>query len=355
MVIHLDKLKEEDVDELLHLHAKALPVTVLSSGYKELRRAIERYDGHPYAVKAAIDLVADGWPVDKLPADPTWEKIANAQWKKVCRDHGPMAIKLFQAWAILEVAVPLEVVQAVSQCEPEDQMALMAHPYIDGLVREEADGYRIYHALLADYIRGHWGRMGEKERRAYHKRAMAVYRDRLNAKNVPDKLAAQRLPLHVLAATGDTEAFVDCLLGECARSMMMLGLLDSLIVLCQTALERVDQNSSMWAGIISCLGETYRRRGDLDNAEEMIHKAVEFYEKLPGGREALSAQYGNLGLIYATRGDLGRAEAFHQKAAEIHEHLRSPERDADLINLGRTYEVRGELTIAASMYLLIFE
>jgi hypothetical protein len=199
----LDILSEADVDELVNCRKANLPVSM-----PELQKVLKRYGGHPYAVGAALDLVEQGTKLEELPkkAEPT--KFADLQWKKVC-EKGAEAMKLLEAYAILEVAVPDDIVEYVSEIEATTRKRLQNDKYLRGLLRDEAGGRRIYHSILADYI---LGQMNEEEKKKYHKRAVKIYRGKLKKakkeQTMPDELAAMRLPEHVLAAEGK-KSFVE--------------------------------------------------------------------------------------------------------------------------------------------------
>ena len=97
------------------------------------------------------------------------------------------------------------------------------------------------------------------------------------------------------------------------------------------------------------LGLIYRVRGDLDRAEEMLRKSLEI-EKRRGRMEGVAVDYGNLGLIYRERGDLDRAEEMFRKSLEIDEQLgRLEGMAADYGNLGAICQIRGELDQAEEM------
>ena len=57
-----DFLDEEAVEDLLNLHAPDLQAPIA-----QVRDALGRYHGHPYAVPAALNLIADGLPLADLP------------------------------------------------------------------------------------------------------------------------------------------------------------------------------------------------------------------------------------------------------------------------------------------------
>jgi len=380
----LDVLDEKAVDELLDRRSGDLECSVT-----DLRKVLSRYKGHPYAIGAALDLVEAGTELKELPKKPEPIKFAEKQWEKLSK-RGKDAIRLFKAYAILEVAVPDEVVGGVSEVDSDGLQSLLADKYLGGLLREEGEGKRIYHAILADCI---LGQIGEKEKQEYHERAVEVYRAKLakaEKEHVkPDELAATRLAEHVLAAEGK-EAFVNVCAYETFKPLKTLGLLDSAINLAQRALE-VAKRSSPDEAAVRCtlglahgirgdlkeaenmhlealkiekrgrrergmareygnLGLIYRTRGELDKAEEMHKKALEIDEKF-GNQEGMAGQYGNLGLIYETRGELDKAEEMHKKSLEIKEKLGLHEGMANSYgNLGNVYLIRGKLDKAEEMY-----
>ncbi len=336
----LDVLDEHNIDELVDTRKTELPISTI-----EARKGVARYEGHPYAVSAALDLIGDGRAIEHLPADPTKEEIARTQWDQVCDKHDK-AVDLLEAYALLEVAVPDEVAQPVSGGPSSVRRTLLSNPYLSGLLRDEPDGTRIYHSLLADHI---CGQVSQQARKGYHTRAIDVYRKRLKAEVRPDALAAARLPEHVLAAEGP-QAFVKAFTNECTSALLTLGLLDAAEGLSRRSLELVDVGTVEEAAVTGNLGVIHRTRGDLDRAEEMHRKALEIEEKL-GRLEGMADQYGNLGLVYGTRGDLDRAEETHRKSLEIEEKLgRLEGMAAQYGNLGLIYGTRGDLDRAEEMH-----
>ena len=346
----LDILDEQAVEELLTIRMPQLKVPI-----GRVREAIQRYDGHPYAIPAALDLIQDGQAIEDLPADPTPERVAEAQWQHVCDKHGKEAMHLLEAYAVLEVAVPVEVAEAVSSLEPAARRSLLANPYIEGLLRDEPDGRRLYHSLLSDHIST---QLSKQEAEAYHRRAIDEYRRRLTAEVNPDALSAVRLSEHVLAAEGEA-AFVKSFVDECTGPLFTLGLLDAALGLSHRALNDIVSPGTVEEAVVAGnLGLIYRTRGDLDPAEDMHQKALEINEKL-GRLEGMASQYGNLGAIYQTRGDLDQAEDMHQKSLKIEKKLGRLEGMAsEYSNLGVIYRRRGDLDQAEAMHrksLNIFE
>ncbi|NIO19514.1 MAG: hypothetical protein GTN76_01880, partial [Candidatus Aenigmarchaeota archaeon] len=92
---NLGRLNEKAVDELLDLRAGETSYTIT-----ELSQSLGRYEGHPYALQGALDMIATGTKLKELPDDPTETKIVEEQWVKIC-ECGEDAIRLFRAYAIL--------------------------------------------------------------------------------------------------------------------------------------------------------------------------------------------------------------------------------------------------------------
>ena len=133
---------------------------------------------------------------------------------------------------------------------------------------------------------------------------LGIYREKLAKAEKeqirPDALAAMRLAEHVLAAEGK-DAFVDAFVNECFKPLDILGLLDAANSLSDRALEMVEKNSEE-ATVIGNLGLIYRRRGELNKAEEMHTKALKIDKKL-GCLVGMAIDYGNLGNVFKQRGD----------------------------------------------------
>jgi tetratricopeptide (TPR) repeat protein len=345
----LNILSEEDVDELVNCRRANLRVEI-----SDLRKILSRYKGHPYAIGAALDLVEAGTKLEELPKTGKPTEFAAKQWEKI-GEKGDEAINLFEAYAVLEVAVPDDVVEFVSGLDATTRKRLQNDKYLRGLLRDEAGGRRIYHSILTDYI---LGQMSEAEKKEYHKRAVEVYRKKLKKAKMeqtkPDELAAVRLPEHVLAAEGE-EAFVDVFVNECTQPLYNLGLLDEAISLSERTLRITKQGSQKQAMVLGNLGLIYQAKGELGKAEETHKKSLEIAEKF-GLQEIVASQYSNLGLIYQTRGELDKAEEMHKKSLEIEKKLgRLGGMAITYGNLGLVYQTRAELEKAEEMHIKALE
>jgi len=339
----LDVLEEQAVDDLLNQR-----VTDMDYSVTEVRKILSKYKGHPYALQGALDLLKAGTKLEELPQDPTG--IAAAQWKELCK-RGKDAIRLFKAYAILEVGVPNEVVTAVSKLDNDTLQSILADNFLGGLLREEGYGKRIYHAILSDYI---LEQIGEAEKKEYNNQAVEIYRERLHKDTKPDALGATRLPEHILVAEGEM-VFVQTFVNECGIELQFLGFLDAFVSLSERALGYAAEDSKWEATLLGNLGLIYLTRGDLDKAEQMFKKSLEIDEKL-GLLEGMANQYGNLGVIYLRCGELDKAEEMYNKVLEIEDKLGHWDRIGTVYgNLGVIYKRREDLDKAEQMYIKSLE
>jgi len=264
----LDTLSEEDVDELVNCRRENLKVEI-----SDLRKILIRCEGHPYAIRAALDLVEQGTKLEELPKKSEPTKFAELQWKKVCETNVE-AMKFLEAYAILEVAVPDDIVDYVSEVGTTTRKRLKNDKYLRGLLRDESGGRRIYHSILADYI---LGQMSEEEKKKYHKRAAKIYRGKLKRAEKehtkPDELAAVRLPEHILVTEGE-KAFVNAVINESGAVLKNLGLLNSVEDLLLRASKIVKEDSLEKAAVSGNLGVIYRMWSNFDKAEEMYKKSL---------------------------------------------------------------------------------
>jgi len=195
----LGALNKEDVGKLVELWAKEV-----DCGSKGLLEALSQYEGHPYAVQGALGLLTTGSSIDKLPQDPSG--IAVEQWREICR-RGRDAVCLFEAYAVLEVSVPDHIVEYVAGLDSASRKSLLADSYIEGLVRQEKKGSRIYHAILADHI---LSQIGEKEKKKYYNRLVEVYGRGLDEYGRKDKRGVMRLSRHIFVVVNAGQQEIMC-------------------------------------------------------------------------------------------------------------------------------------------------
>ena len=61
-------------------------------------------------------------------------------------------------------------------------------------------------------------------------------------------------------------------------------------------------------------------RGDLEQAEELYERALEFYQALEH-HDGMASQYGNLGNVARFYGELDQAESLYRQALELYRGL----------------------------------
>jgi tetratricopeptide (TPR) repeat protein len=353
----LGDLDAQAVEDLVKARASSINRTI-----PDLLKAVARYHGHPFAVPAALDLIQDGLSPDRLPADPT-KGIAAEQWRRVCQ-QSEQAIRLLKAYAVLEVAVPDDVACPVADLTADQLQHLLAERFVGTLVRQEPDGRRIYHSLLADHIRE---QLTKQDAKPYHRRAIDEFSRRLREaeeqQTKPDALAAVRLPEHVLAVDG-VARFLDAFVHQCTAPLLRLGFLDAAFSLSHRALDMAPAGSAEHAAIMRTLGIVWLT---LDGAEAMHRKALEFEQKLGrlegmyrkaleideklGRLQGMADDYSNLGVMLDMRGDLDGAEAMYRKALEIDEKLGRLEGMANAYGgLGIVLYTRDDLDGAEAMH-----
>lgn len=340
----LEILSEEDVDVLINCRQENLKVEI-----SDLRKFLKQYKGHPYAVGASLDLVEQGTKLEELPKKGEPTEFVAKQWEKI-NEKGDEAIELFEAYAILEVAVPDDVLEFVSEVNSTTRKRLQNDKYLRGLLRDEANGKRIYHSILADYV---LRQMNGEEKKKYHDRTIEIYREILRkakeTQTKPDELAVTRLPEHILESEGK-ENFVIAFINECFKPLFNLGLFDEAINFSERSIKATKKDSIIQSIIFGNLGLIYRHKCELDKSEDMNKKSLAINEK-HGRLEGMLSQYGNLGLIYQTRGELDKAEEMYKKSLAIAEKFgRLEEISGNYGNLGRIYITRGELYRAEEMY-----
>ena len=371
----LGVLDEESVEELISQRVAELKYSVA-----EVREVLSKYKGHPYALQGSLDLLKAGTKLEELPRDPTG--IAAAQWKELSK-RGKEAIRFFKAYAILEVGVPNEVVEFVSELDTDTLQSLLAGNYLVGLLREDGLGKRIYHTILADYILGQIGEVEEKE---YNNQAVKVFRKHLAGGIKQEtlaqvRMAAIRLPEHVLEKEGK-EAFVDTVVNECVNVLSDLGELETAKRLGRRALEVCPNDGAKISAIVRLLAricwkqgqlnkaellikkdmETvknekreedirrydfmlagiFQQRGELDEAKEIYNKLLQDYERL--GTKRVGEIYANLGVIYWKRGLFKEAENMQRKALRNYSESKNKEGMAEAYgNFGAVYLSKGNL------------
>lgn len=339
----LGVLEEEAVEELLTRRSKGLKYTAT-----EVRKVLSCYNGHPYALGAALDLIEGGIKLEQLPEKPKPTDFAEVQWKELSK-RSEDAIRLFKGYAILEVAVPNDVVEAVSKIDSDTRQHLLADKYLCGLLREEGYGRRIYHVILAEHI---IKQIRQLERDEYHKRATEVYRKQLKSGIKREtlykvRMASIRLPEHVLESEGK-EAFIDTVVNECVNVLSDLGELETAKQLGRRALETCPEDGAKVSAIIRTLARVCWKQGQLKKAELLIKTDLKTVKKEKREEDMRHYDFMLAG-IFQQRGQIDEAEDIYNTILQDKEKCGNTAGGEIFANLGVIYWRRGHFKQAANM------
>ena len=354
----LGKLDDEAVGRLVSLRGGGR-----RGAGKKLLEALRRYDGYPYALGAALNLIEAGVPIDELPKRAEPIEFARVQWDKLV-GKGEKAIRLFKAYAILEVGVSDGVVESVSEVGSDTREHLLADKYLGGLLREEVNGRRIYHSILADHV---LSQMSEEEKKQYHRRAGEAYRAEPVVVNPTRREEIEPLLKaveHLLAAGEPVEAMNIFFTNPSQESyyspdewLWMFGYLHEEIRILGDAIrvyEGVIENEGrveLRGDLAMCYnnrGLALRALGKLDEAIEDHGRAIGINNELVEQesrvelRGELASCYNNRGNALGIRAELDEAIEDYGRAIGIYEGLVEKEGRVELRNdLGKCYNNRG--------------
>lgn len=291
----------------------------------DLAACVDRFDAHPYAVHAALNLIAAAGSEKRDAemarvrslADPTPMGIAREQFRRA-GEIGPTAAKLLEAYAILEAPAPDELACVVAEIDATEHRRLMADRYFSTLLREEAGDERgrrlaIYHAILGNYVRGPIGDV-----KGPHSRATGWFTRQLEmARTNPratDTYLAMRGMFHGVCALDGLE--LAQLLNDLVFGVLMrLGEFSSArdAILCAFS---ATSDGSVAPILFGALGTIDLRQGKLTAAKARFEEALAIEEQL-GRRPGVLNQLVNLGLVEMTLGELNAAEKHLDRAIDL--------------------------------------
>ncbi len=277
-----------------------------------------RYEGNPYLMNAAIDLLRSDpkLTLDDLPEEADYAKMAQCQWERVKR-FGEEAIRLFRAYSLLEITAPDEIVMCVAQLDLASFKQTLDIPYIRKLVQSRSGGHQIADRPLAECIARDPDASPELLLE-YHRRAVIAYQTMLERNLRPDPLCASRIPLHMLAC-GGTNAYVRSV-GEMLDPLLVLCHFDSALQLVRKGLEMVESGSAEAGQLHYDAALIGLKRGDKAVARENLLLARKILERT-GDSETLADLYLTLGKIEADGGRYAEAVELlkhsHQRYREI--------------------------------------
>ena len=281
-----------------------------------------QYRNHPYAVHAALDLLLlpNCNHAEQLPPDQTPETVCSMQWQGIAEHPlSQSAVRLFIAYAVLEVPALDEMVCWVADMSIEELNAILADPFLSSMLREEAGGRSLHHHYLTAYIRS---LLYESDgaltpgAQQLHQRAMIGYADLTSRAIKPEPLATIRLAEHSLMVGGPT-LFAQTL-HQCSDAFLSLGFFQTYAALIDRALALVSPLSKEAADLHLQMGELRRQQGDYQAARRHYEISLQTARKIFEQAQIAAALFG-LGRITLTTGHLVEADQWLRDAIVSYE------------------------------------
>jgi len=290
----LADLQDDETEQLLDAYLPIL--NDKSIDRQSMRQRFHQYRNHPYAVHAALNLLLapSVTSADQLPEAPMPDVVCPLQWKGIT-EH-PLhedAVRLFKAYAVLEVPALDETACWVADLSPERFDMILADPFLSSMIRSEFDGRLIYHHYLMSYIRS---LLYETEgtltpgTAQLHQRAMTGYAELTRRAIKPDPLAAVRFAEHALVVGGPT-LFAETLC-QCSELFIALGFYQTYAALIDRALALVSPLTAETADLHFQLGHVRRRQGDLPAAIKHYEASLQAARKVAATDRIASALFG---------------------------------------------------------------
>lgn len=309
----------------------------------DIQDIFKRYQGNPYMVRAALDLLQtnSNLTVDLLPQKMKPHQIAQRQWEQVI-SYGPEAIRLFRAYAFLEVTVPDEIVLQVASLDFKSFKKTLDIPYIRSLIRSRSEGHQIVDRPLLKCI-------AEDERtdppfypaENYHRLAIRAMSAVLQRSVKPDAFSACRIPEHALAL-GGPYAFARSV-SEVVEPLLSICYFDTTLRLIDRALAGIDPCGKEAGQLQYNTGQIWLARGNTAKAEEMFNEAMQIL-KNTDDTEVIPDVYLALGQIAVKNQQWDKAELYLRESYKGCEIIDVPEGMVDAATLlGRVLAKQGKI------------
>jgi tetratricopeptide (TPR) repeat protein len=307
----LDPLDEADLKNLIDL---AQDGDFCSP--EDAEELFQLYDGHPYAISAGVDLLADGTPIDELPRDPTPSRVAKSQWEHALRSgNGTTIASFLVSLAVLDIPSNRRDIQRVAHITDEEVSTVLANQYIQTLLKGSQETFSLYHSILRDEILDN---MGEEPLLRYHERCIELYSEQLGSDQInPDVYltAASEIGKHIETARGTEEAAA-YFSENCARGLVRAGRLSTVESYAHDLLGRLKHDSLQAAPLFCNLGIVAIHRGDLDSADEFHNRALTI-DSEANNLPAIAIHFRNLATVARDRRDFRRANELVSDSLKI--------------------------------------
>ena len=275
------------------------------------------YNYHPYAVHAALKLLLlhNFTLPDHLPKEQMPTTVCPLQWKGIA-EH-PLhedAVRLFKAYAVLEVPALDEMACWVADIPPEQFGRILADPFLSSMIRCETGGRSLYHHYLMTYVRSLLRNQDgtlTPEAEFLHQRAMMGYDDLTSRTFKPEPLSTIRLVEHSLVVGGPT-LFAKTL-RRCTEAFLALGFYQTHAALIDRALALVSPLSVEAADLHLQMGELRRKQGDYQAAFKHYEVSLQTARRI-GASDRIAPVLLGLGYISLARGHLIEADMWLRDA-----------------------------------------
>lgn len=279
---HLEALGTEVLDKLVLARQHQIEPSIIG-------RVFSKYEGHPFAVQAALDLVVTGVPVEGLPVDPTHSDygITSEQWAQIC-NRGNEAIRLFKALAIISIPFNRGSLLTVASITADDLERLsIADTFLRGLLKVESERVQIYHSLLSDFV---LTRIDATELKEFNRRAATACRSRVRDPSI-DKGEMldlfEQLPEFVLLGYTMLE-FVTCVLNESGKPLADCGRTSVAAQLMARAKSASKPGTHNFAAASANLAHALHNLGKFKDADSEYITAIRAYDEAGSLNELLS-------------------------------------------------------------------
>ena len=316
----LGDLKDDETEQLYDVYLPVFKGKPLDRQAAQER--FRQYRNHPYAVHAALNLWLSSsfTSPDQLPAEPMPAAVCPLQWKGIT-EH-PLhetAVRLFKAYAVLEVPTLDEAICWVADIPSEQFETVLADPFLSAMLRSESEGRSLYHHHLVAYVRSLlYAADGTltPEAEELHQRAMLGYADLTHRAIKLDPQATVRLAEHALVVGGPT-LFAKTLCRS-SEAFLSLGFYQTYAALIDRALVLISPLSSEAAELHFHLGQLRRRQGDLRAASKHYETALQTARKIAVPALIASSLFA-LGRVALETGQLVEADMRLRDAVSYYE------------------------------------
>ncbi len=242
---------------------------------------------------------------------------------------------------------PAPIAAALGIAEAQAQRAL-GDLVRFGLLRRQATGYEVYHALVHTYARGRLSlEDAALERLADYYTALATEQAGRGLAGHPLLDAARP---HVLALLERLEAAAAwSSLLDLARTVKdyldLQGHTGARLLVCQYALDAARASGGRYdeGAWLNSLGLTYRALGQVEKAIDYHEQSLAIAREI-GDRRGEGADLGSLGIAYHSLGQVKQAIEYHEQSLAIAREIGDRRGEcADLGNLGLAYSALGQV------------